>query len=77
MALATLSVFSEISYYKRKNFAYDGSGLIIYQGLNRAQDAADGDTDWVIIKYTYDGNDNIESIRERNGMTWTDRADGW
>lgn len=52
------------------------SGNMDYYGVNASASAADGATDWVIFKFTYDGSSNITKIQSKVG-TWTSRASGW
>lgn len=44
----------------------------IYVGYNLAENAADTDTDWVVLKYTYSGSD-ITIIQRKVGA-WSNRA---
>jgi len=44
----------------------------IYIGLNQTMTALDGASDWVILKFTYDGS-NITQIQRAKG-SWTGRA---
>ncbi len=48
------------------------SGNLDYMGENVNADAADGDTDWTIYKFTWDGT-NCTVIQKRTG-SWTGRA---
>lgn len=48
------------------------SGNLDYKGVNANASAADGDTDWLIYKYTWDGS-NLTVILKRTG-SWTGRA---
>ena len=43
-----------------------------YIGLNQTMTASDGDTDWVILKFTYGGS-NVTQIQRAKG-SWTGRA---
>jgi hypothetical protein len=51
------------------------SGELDYYGVNASASAADGDTSWVIYKFTYSGG-NMTKIQSKVG-TWTARAVGW
>jgi hypothetical protein len=52
------------------------TGNPIYKGYHRLTNAPDGDPNWWVIKYSYDGTD-IVKIQETEG-TWTARATlGW
>jgi len=46
-------VFDTATYWGSKKFAYDGDGLVIYIGKNKAQNAATSLTDWYIAKFTW------------------------
>ena len=48
------------------------SGNLDYKGVNANADAADGDTDWTIYKYTWVSS-NPTVVQERQG-SWTLRA---
>lgn len=48
------------------------SGNLDYKGVNVNADAADGDTDWLIYKYTWVG-DNPTVIQKKQG-SWTGRS---
>ena len=48
------------------------SGNLDYKGVNVNSDATDGDTDWLIYKYTWVGS-NPTVIQKRTG-SWTGRA---
>jgi len=48
------------------------SGNLDYKGINANADAADGDTDWVIYKYTW-VTSNPTVIQEKQG-SWTGRS---
>lgn len=48
----------------------------IYEGFNGNYSAADGDTTWVIIKNTYDANDNVTK-RQMRVTSWASRTSGW
>jgi hypothetical protein len=51
------------------------SGDLDYMGINGSISAADGDTTWVIFKYTWvSGNPTV--IKQRV-TSWTARASGW
>ena len=43
-----------------------------YIGINEDSDASDSDTDWVIFKFTYSG-DNATKIRRKTGA-WSGRV---
>jgi hypothetical protein len=43
-----------------------------YIGINSNADALDGDTDWMVYKFTYSGS-NVTAIRRKSG-SWTGRA---
>ena len=62
-------------YYNSLRYEYNGLGQIIYKGEHTEEDAAEGDTNWVITKYYYTNN---MMIRARVRITsWTNRAVGW
>ena len=48
------------------------TGNLDYKGVNVNADAADGDTDWIIYKYTWVGS-NPTVILKRTG-SWTGRS---
>jgi hypothetical protein len=51
------------------------SGDLDYMGINGRIDAADADTDWIIVKYTWvAGNPTL--IKQRV-TSWTNRSSGW
>ena len=58
--------------WKCKQMEYD-TGAIIYAGYHQLQSASDDDPNWLLYKYTYDG-DDITKIQKSEG-TWTDRED--
>ena len=63
------------AYWLRTKYDYDADGNCIYKGLNTDLSAADGDTDWYIVKYEYtSGNCTQKRVRV---TSWTDRAMGW
>ncbi len=49
------------------------AGSMIYKGQNTDAAAAEGDTDWTITKYTYDGDGNVTQKKILTG-SWTGRA---
>lgn len=62
-------------YFKNVKFDYDGDGNCTYKGLNTDLSAADGDTDWYIIRYDYTtGNCTQKRVRV---TSWTNRTAGW
>lgn len=75
---ATPAEFALLSqYYGRKKWDWNVDQLPDYIGMNRRQDAATTDDDWIIIKYTWDGNGNPTDYQYLIG-TWDGRAAlGW
>ena len=57
--------------WKSKQMEYS-TGTLIYAGYHLHTNAPDGDTQWEVIKYTYDGSD-LTKIQKSEG-TWTGRA---
>lgn len=59
-------------YWENIRVEYDGSDNPIYVGFNENVEAAEGDTDWDVLKINYTGS-NAEEIQHRRG-SWTGRA---
>jgi hypothetical protein len=58
-----------------EKFDYDGSNNVIYKGMNGNYSAADADTTWVIIQFTWvSGNCTVRKMRV---TSWTLRTSGW
>jgi len=65
------------AFWGDRRYDYAGGSNVIYVGCNVVHDAAQGDTTWVIWKYTYDG-DNVVRTEGPVEGSWTGRADlGW
>ena len=73
----TEELIGYLSGWSRRIVKYDfeGGNVPVYIGFNKSYDAADGDTDWIVTKFTWDGyNPSTKSVRV---TSWTDRGSGW
>lgn len=61
------------AYWRDIRLAYDGSGNIVYRGVNHSHDALSTDTNWEIWKYTW-GSDGIDRIEGPLSGSWDGRA---
>ena len=61
------------SYWKLKEFAYDGSGNLIYMGFHYNPKAPTSDDKWEVWKFTYTGT-NITTIEGPITGIWDNRA---
>ena len=65
------------NYWKRYKYDYDVNDNTIYKGRHITYNAAESDTQWYIIKYTYDGSQRLIDKQYAVGA-WTNRATlGW
>ena len=63
-------------YYNAIKYEYDANGRVKYKGEHTAQDAAESDTTWTIIKFYYNESGRIIGKRIRT-TSWTLRDVGW
>ena len=64
------------TYWRKYIYDYDVNDNLIYKGVHITYNAADGDTDHYILKYTYTG-DNVTKKQLAVGA-WTNRTGlGW
>ena len=66
----TISVLN--GYWHDQRYAYSGDDMI-YKGCHHTHKADEGDTDWVIWKYTYTAG-NVTRIEGPLEGSWTGRA---
>lgn len=62
--------------FAQEQYEWNADGTLGYKGVNSERAAADGNTEWVIFKYTYDGSKRVIKI-EMRVTTWTARAEDW
>ena len=60
------------AYWHDVKMDYDGSGNLLYRGVNHVHNVATSSTDWEIWKYTY--SDAITRIEGPLPGAWDDRA---
>jgi hypothetical protein len=64
-------------YWNQYRYSYDGNGNLEYRGKHIEFDAASSDTNFLIIKFSYDGSDNLILVQSTTG-SWDGRAAlGW
>ena len=61
------------NYWNDQRFEFSGDDLI-YKGLNTTHKALTSDTDWYILKYTWDGSGNPTRIEGPLVGSWDNRA---
>jgi len=62
---------------KSKRYEFSGD-LPIYSAVHKSPTAADSDGNWLVWKYTYDGNSKLSLIQGPIRGSWNDRASlGW
>lgn len=60
--------------FPQSRYDYDAGNLLIYSGI-APQGAATSDAKWLIQKYTYDGANNLTSIKtSKENVVWDNRA---
>lgn len=75
---ATPSEFALVSqYYERKKYEFVSGAGNMYIGYNLRQDASVSDTDWLILRYVQDADENPTDYQMLWG-SWSGRAAlGW
>lgn len=63
---------TEIPSDLQQRFAYNADLTVLYAGYN-AKGKASSDTDWLLHKFTYDGNKQV-TLRQSSYDSWDNRA---
>jgi len=67
-----LTVANSSLYWKQFRYEYDSNDNVIYKGYHKTYNAAESDTSYWIVKYTY-SNNNLVRKQYAEG-SWTNRA---